>query len=239
MPCRMQNRSFLGENGGSGPSDAQKRVGDAQELISHSGTEFHVARSLRDREWGIDRRRTVGFLSISPHPHSKRPECESRRDSPTWPRLSETRKARYASPNLGNSAGFGRVMENSRRDSQPRGMEQSECESRRDSPTWPRLSETRKARYASPNLGNSVGFGRVMENSRRDSQPRGMERSECESRRDSPTWPRLSETRKARYASPNLGNSVGFGCVMENSRRDSQPRGMEQSECESRRDSPT
>ena len=61
----------------------------------------HVAASLRDAGGGFDQRRApqFGWIRIQDgefrvgleYKRMERVECESRRDSPTWPRLSETR----------------------------------------------------------------------------------------------------------------------------------------------------
>ena len=45
----------------------------------------------------------------------------------------------------------------------------------------------------------------------KDSGGNGMERSECESRKDSPTWLGLSETENAVGGTPNSCNSEGLG----------------------------
>ena len=51
------------------------------------------------------------------------------------------------------------------------------------------------------------------------SQPGGMDRSECESRRDSPTWPGLSETRNGPGTTPYAGHSYRHRTGIETRRK--------------------
>ena len=100
----------------------------------------HVARSLRDREWGW-KDGGACYSERSPNRNGKpwqtvelggmeRPECESRRDTPTWLGLSETEKAD------GRTKGPLLFRQSSNRNGKSwhtaelGGMERSECKSR-------------------------------------------------------------------------------------------------------------
>ena len=72
------------------------------------------------------------------------------------------------------------------------GMERAECESRRDSPTWPGLSETRNGQWQNAKTFHSARSGTKIELSARGPTRREWNRLECESRRDSPTWGRFT-----------------------------------------------
>ena len=130
----------------------------------------------------------------------------SRRPRPTWPGLSETRNGRRTSPNLGDSAGSCRSMEDSHRDSQP---------------TTHVAGSLRDPEWAS----NSALPRQLLSTSNRYPDPRGafqsggMGQLECESRRDLPTWLGLSETENGIGTTPHAGHSYRYRTRIETCRK--------------------
>ena len=105
----------------------------------------------------------------------------------------------------------------------------------RDSPTWPGLSETGNARQTTPHPGNSYRSRTGIETSQKLLSPTQWKRFECESRRDSPTWPGLSETGNARRTTPHPGNSYRSRTGIETSQKLLSPTQWKRFECESRK----
>ena len=125
---------------------------------------------------------------------------------PTWPGLSETGNGRGTTPNLCDSAGSGRARENSHRNSQPTTHVARSLRDRE----WDWNNAARR-----PFLQISNAYRDLP----KATQSGGMERSECESRRDLPTWLGLSETENGIGTTPHAGHSYRYRTRIETCRK--------------------
>ena len=192
-----------------------------------SRRDSHVATSLRDAECVLEPARMIDVLSSLTAPRMERPECESLRDSHVAASLRDAEGLlRFAKPqqfrrirpcDVELAARFTtkrygtvemRVSEriaHVARSLRDRGCGLTDSEMGNNRFGWSRkvwngrnasLGETRPRGPVSPRPGMRFDGLRDGEQPVR-LESEGMERPECESLRDSPTWPGLSETGNA------------------------------------------